>query len=161
MLEILFWVAIAVAVFWFLRWASTLEKPPEPRQTASRFTESKPSIKDWEGEDDRAPNKVEHELVFVAPERRFEYEVLATWYNRDPYAESDESTVHKKYDVRRGSDGGWEIRQVQRNYRTIDGHPWESAPKRLVRSWEAAYRKTVSNDATVDSDSSAGPTGSG
>ena len=163
---ILFWVAIAFAVFWFLRGVfrflrevPTGEKAPEPRQTVSRFTENEPSIKGWEAHE-RAPAKVEHELVLVALERRFEYEVLATWFNRDPYAESSSSTVHKQYDVRRGDDGGWEIRLVKRNFTKTDGHPWEPAPRRLVRYWEAAYQKATADGSTVDSDSPPSPAGS-
>lgn len=152
-------ILFLVAVVWILSKLPTPEKAPEPRQTVSRFTESKPTIKGWEAHE-RAPNKVEHELVLLALERRFEYEVLATWYNRDPYAESDESVVREKYDVRRGDDGGWEIRLVARNFGKIDGSAWEPAPKRLVRFWEAAYRKATGNGSTVDSDSPSSPVGS-
>ena len=46
------------------------------------------------------------------------------------------------------------------SYTNTDEHPWEPAPKRLVRYWEAAYLKATATDSTVDSESPSSPSGS-
>ena len=123
---------VALVVGWFLR------KAPSDAGTGPAevwcYTDFDPPPKPHH---DRAPDRAQHSLDRAS--RTWQYNVLTTWINADPYAESDTSVVRESFDVQRIDHRKWEIRLVMRNGLKIQGEPWRPAPAAFVGEWEVAY----------------------
>ena len=84
------------------------------------------------------PDRVRYELRLAT----HRYSVQATFCNRDPWAESDESVARQEYEVRRSPEAIWEVRLIGRNLRPLDTpEAWQPAPERFVKAWESAWQR--------------------
>lgn len=98
------------------------------------------------GEAYRHPDKVDYELDLST----WRYRLKATFYNDDPYAESEIFYAGMEYEVRRSQAGLWEVRLLGRNGFFLDTpEAWEAAPSRFLTAWERAWAELqMSNDRT-------------
>lgn len=98
------------------------------------------------GEAYRHPDQVNYELDLST----WRYRLNATFYNDDPYAESEMSSARMEYEVRRSQAGQWEVRLLGRNGLFLDTpENWEAAPARFVNAWERAWaERSMSDDRT-------------